>query len=92
MTIDTRVDHRNIGSRRCTATRADGSPCRAWAVRAPHDGCLLRDRDTLAGGTDAGLDSAVRQAFAEPVRIRKRSGREATRAINCQGFWAALTS
>jgi hypothetical protein len=39
MTIDTQIDrhdHHNNGSRRCTATRADGSPCQAWAVRSSH--------------------------------------------------------
>jgi hypothetical protein len=33
MTIDTQIDHHDNGSHRCAATRADGSPCRAWAVR-----------------------------------------------------------
>jgi hypothetical protein len=40
-----RQDRQNTVSRRCMATRADGSPCRAWAVHgsdpprcAPHGG------------------------------------------------------
>ena len=34
-----------LKKRRCTALRADGEPCRAWAVRGPADG--QSDRPTL---------------------------------------------
>jgi hypothetical protein len=67
----------SIRSKRCTAVRADGEPCRAWAVRGTDP-----PRCAAHGGTDApigapqGNTNALKHGYyAEPSTLRRVAAR-----------------
>ena len=52
-----------VTSRRCTATCADGSPCRAWAVHGTHPPLCSAHRPDADWGAPAGNQNALKHGY-----------------------------